>query len=528
MLLAGLILLAACANLGNLFAARVADLSRELALRLALGSSRIRIVLGLFVQALLVSLMGGAVGLWGSDALLQWLSAWRPFPEYPLNLPLEPDAHVYELALLLSLISGFLFGAVPLRQVLRTDPYQIVKSASIATVGHRIGVRDVLLVVQIALCAVLVTSSMVAVRGLARSLRSNFGFEPRNAVLVETTLTMAGYKREREPAMQRRMIDAMKTIPGVESVGLVAQSPPLHPGWNNQDVFSDQAPDLRPSNAVAEPVVYSVSPEYFHAARTAILIGGAFTWHDDKDAPRVAVVNREFAKRVFGSATRAVGRYFKTADGTRIQVVGIVETGKYTVNLAEDPQPAMFLPILQSPSSETWLVVRSTVDPRRLTPAIRSTLRELDSGLPSFIQTWNNQLDGALFTPRLAAVSLGILGVMGAVLSATGIFGIAAYSVTRRLKELGIRMALGAQPKEVLQAALGRVFRLLAFGSAAGLVLGILASRVLALIVYQATPRDPLVLVGVVVAMAFLGLTAAWIPAHRALSLEPSVLLRED
>jgi ABC-type antimicrobial peptide transport system permease subunit len=184
--------------------------------------------------------------------------------------------------------------------------------------------------------------------------------------------------------------------------------------------------------------------------------------------------------------------------------------------------------MLQSPSVETWLVVRSDRDPRQLGAALRSTLRDLDSGLPVYVQTWIQGMDGALFGTRVATVSLGVLGVMGAMLSITGIFGMAAYSVSKRLKELGIRIAIGAQPKEVLEAALGRALKLLAIGSAAGLALGVLASRVLAHIVYQATPRDPLVLGGVVVAMLLLGLMATWIPAQRALSLDPLTLLREE
>jgi predicted permease len=527
MLLAGLILLAACANLGSLFAARAADRSREVALRLALGAGRLRILRQLFTEALLISLMGGAAGLWGSVVLLHWLSAWRPFPQFPMNVPVNPDANVYGVALLLALASGFLFGAVPVRQVLRTDPYEIVKSGSISKVGRRVTVRDLSLAVQIAICAVLVTSSMVAVRGLARSLHSNFGFESRNAMLVDTDLNMAGYGADRLLTMQRHMIDAMETISGVTSVGLVS-IPPLHMGWNNSKVFTDETADLRPSNAAADAIMYSISPEYFHAAGTALLAGRDFTWHDDKNAPRVAVVNREFASRIFGSTTNAMGRYYKMPNGTRIQVVGIVEDGKYTANLTEDPQPAMFLSMLQSPSSETYLVVRSNRDPQQLAADMRSTLRDLDAGLPSFIQTWDEEMNGALFGSRMATASLGILGAMGAMLSITGIFGMAAYSVSKRLKELGIRMALGAQRKEVLQAALGRAFKLLAFGSAAGLLLGILASRVLANIVYQATPRDPLVLAGVVLAMALLGLLATWIPAQRALSIDPAILLREE
>jgi len=526
MLLAGLILLAACTNLGSLFAARAADRSREVALRLALGASRLRILRQVFTEAMLISLIGGAVGILGSVVLLRALSRWQPFTRYPIHLSVNPDANVYGVALLLSLASGFLFGAVPVRQVLRTDPYEIVKSGSLGRVGRRITVRDLLLGVQIAICAVLVTSSMVAVRGLVRSLHSNFGFEPQNAILADTDLSMAGYRGDQVPAMQRRMLDAVEAIPGVESVGLVNPAP-LYAGSVSDLVFTDSTADLRPANAAAQVLLYKISPEYFHAAGTVLLSGRSYTWHDDKDAPRVAVVNAEFARKIFGSVTGAMGGYYKIGDGTRIEVVGIAEQGKYH-SLTEDPQPAMFLPFLQSPSSETWMVVRSSRDLQQLGPAIRNTLRDLDSGLPVYIQTWTKELDHPLFAPRMATLSLGVLGMMGAMLSIIGVFGMAAYSVSKRLKELGIRMALGAQRKEVLLAVLGRALKLLAFGSAAGLLLGVLASRVLAFIVYQATPRDPLVFAGVVVAMALLGLLATWIPAQRALSIDPMKLLREE
>jgi predicted permease len=528
LLLAGLILLAACANLGSLFAARAADRAREIALRMALGAGRARILRQLFSEALLISLMGGAAGLWGSVVLLHGLSAWQPFPQFPLNMPVNPDANVYGVALLLSLASGFLFAAVPVKQVLRTDPYQVVKSGSSSAVGRRITVRDLLLAVQIAICAVLVTSSMVAVRGLVRSLHSNFGFEPRNAMLVETDLNMAGYSDDRVPATQRRMIDAMAAIPGVTSVGLVNMPPLQAACCSESNVFTDKTTDLRPSNAAARAILFSVSPEYLHVAGTPLLTGRDLTWNDDKNAPRVAVVNRLFASRMLGSATNALGWYYKMDDGTRIQVVGMVEDGKYSPNITEEPRPAMFLPILQSPSADTWLVVRSSGNPPQLAAAMRSKLRDLDAGLPFFIQTWNEGMDGALFASRMAALSLGVMGVMGAMLAVTGIFGMAAYAVSKRLRELGIRVALGAQRKEVLQAALGRAVKLLAFGSAVGLLLGIMASRVLASIVYQSTPRDPLVLAGVVLAMALLGLLATWIPARRALSIDPMILLREE
>jgi predicted permease len=527
MLLSGLILLAACANLGSLFAARAADRSREVALRLALGSSRKRILRQLLTESVLLSLVGGVAGLVASILLLRRLSEWHPFPQFPLHVPVSLDANVYWLALILALLSGVLFGIVPVRQILRTNPYEIVKAGSTGAFGRRVTVRDVLLVVQIAICVVLVTSSMVAVRGLMRSMHSNFGFEPRNTLLVDTDLRTAGYAGEKVPAMQRRMIDAIQAIPGVDSVGSVNYPPLEIPGSWQSVVYTDTTEDLSPSNAAADPSMYNISPDYFNASRTTLLAGRAFSWHDDTNAPRVAVVNREFASKILGSVPDAVGRYFKLRDGTRVRVVGLVEDGKY-VSLTESQQPAMFFPLLQSPASWIWLVVRSSRDPQELAAAVRSVFREIDPGMVLAIRPWSTELEGTLFPSRMATMSLGVLGVMGAMLSITGIFGMAAYSVSKRLKELGIRIALGAKQKEVLQAALGRAVRLLAIGSASGLLFGILASKVLASIVYQATPRDPLVLAGVVLAMALLGLIATWIPAQRALSVNPMILLRED
>jgi predicted permease len=526
MALAGLILLAACANLGSLFAARASDRSREVALRLALGARRTRVLRQLLTEAILISLAGGALGLWGSVMLLGALTQWHPSPKFPISVPISPDPMVYGLAFALAIVSGLLFGIVPIRQVLRTDPYQIVKAGSIGTRGRRLTLRDILLGAQIAICGLLVTSSIVAVRGLTRSMHMNVGFDPQNAMLVDTNLSIAGYRGDFVPQMQRRMIDAMGTIPGVTSAGIIGR-PPLAEGGFITPIFQDTTADLRPSNASATAMKYNVSPGYFAAARTVLLSGRDLSWHDDQQAPRVALVNRELAARLFGSDSNAIGGRFKLRDGTRVEIVGVVETGKYA-NLTEDPTPAVFLPLLQNPMSETWLVVRSERDPEQLAPAIRGTLHGLDAGLPVYIQTWNKQMDFAFFPARMATLALGVMGTMGAILAITGIFGMAAYSVSKRMKELGIRIALGAQSREVLGAALGRAFKLLALGSFAGLVLGVLATRVLALIVYQASPRDPVVLSGAVLVMVLLGLLATWIPAQRALSADPLMLLREE
>lgn len=526
MSLAGLILLAACANLGSLFSARATDRSKEVALRLALGSNRRRILRGLFTEAVLVSLLGGTIGLLGSVALLRALSAWNPFPRWPMHVPVNPDSRVYLMALLLTLAAGFFFGAVPVRQILRSNPYEIVKAGSTARVGARLTFREVLLVAQIAICGVLVTASLVAVRGLARSLHSDYGFRFENTLLVDTDLSMAGYTPERVPQIQRRMIETVQSIPGVESVGL-NDNVPLGDGSSSTTIYADSTTDFRPANAAGHPYVYNISPGYFHAAGTNLVAGRDFSWHDDEKSPRVAVVNPEFARRVFGSSSDAVGKFFKLNDGARTQVIGMVEQGKYE-SLTEDPAPTIFLPILQSPSTATWLVVHSTRDPATLGTAIRGRVREMDAGLPIYIQTRIGEMGPILFGPRMATLALGMMGLMGAMLAMTGVFGMAAYAVSKRLRELGIRIALGAQRREVLQSALGRALRLLAIGSCAGLVLGLLASRVLALVVYQATSSDPVVLSAAVFAMALLGLIATWIPAQRALSINPLALLREE
>jgi len=240
-----------------------------------------------------------------------------------------------------------------------------------------------------------------------------------------------------------------------------------------------------------------------------------------------ALANRQFALRMFGSMDGAVGRHFRISDGTLAEIVGIVEDGKY-LSLTEENEPAIMLPAMLYDDPQSYLIVRSRREPQQLQMLMRRKLRELEAGLPVEIQSWNQLLEVVQFPAKVATMALGVLGAMGAILSITGIFGMAAYSVSRRMRELGIRVALGAKRGQVLGTALGRAMKVLAVGSVAGLVLGLLATRVLASIVFQATPRDPVVLAAVVLAMALLGLLATWIPAQRALRVDPMMLLREE
>ncbi|MFZ0305638.1 MAG: ABC transporter permease [Terracidiphilus sp.] len=528
MTLAGMILLAACANLGGLFSAHTSSRAKEVALRLALGSTRRRILRQLMTEAMILALCGGTLGVLGGMPLLARLSTWQPFAGAPLHIPVTTGASIYAVALALALGSGFLFGIVPVRLVMQANPYEVVKAGSTGKVGRKVSVREILLVAQIGICALLVTSSLVALRALVRSVNASFGFQPRNTLLAGVNLATAGYTGDQIPQMNRRLLDAMASIPGVESVGLVNNYPPLvYTAAFREKVFNEQTRDLKSSNVALNPYRFNVSPGYLKAAGTTLLTGRDFSWHDDKTSPVPALANRRFAKQMFGSTNGAMGKRFRIADGTLVEVVGIIEDGKY-MSLTEEQEPAILMPSKLYNDPQSYLVVRSNRDPHQLAELMRAKIRSLDTGLHADIQSWNQLLEVVQFPAKVATMALGVLGMMGAVLSITGIFGMAAYSVNRRLKELGIRVALGAKRIEVLESALGRALKLLAIGSAAGLVLGLLATRVLASIVYQATPRDPLVLAGAVLAMALLGLLATWIPAQRALSVNPIALLREE
>lgn len=285
MLLAGLILLAACANLGSLFAARAADRGKEVALRLALGSPRVLVLRQVLLEAVLVSLAGGIIGFAGGVAMLHGLSAWQPIPDVPINVPVNPDLRTYGVALVLALISGLLFGLVPVRQVMRADPWQMIRSGMNVTGIKRFSMRDGLLVTQIAICAVLVTSSLVAVRGLLSSLRSSYGFVPQNVTLVSSDLRMAGYTDERVQPMQRRMLDAAAAIPGATAVGYINDLP-LSMGGGDSYVYTDSTTDYRPTNYAADAMEYNISPGYLEAAGTRLLAGRNLTLNDDKQSPK--------------------------------------------------------------------------------------------------------------------------------------------------------------------------------------------------------------------------------------------------
>jgi predicted permease len=519
--LALLVLAAACANLATLFAARAADRSRELAIRVALGSSRWRIVRQLLTEAVMVSLMGGAAALVTADLLLGALNKWHPSGGG--HLAVSVDARVYFAGLVLILGSALLFGIVPARQAWQSGPLEMMKNGPVE-LRHlrRFAVRNLLLGAQIAICTLLVTASLVAVRGLVRTLHAPLGIQPQGVMLAD--MDLSDVEQSGGLALQKKMIEAVRSVPGVTAAGAV-KPVPMSSWMRDIPIYRPGTVEFRMDNYVLATYAYRMSPGYLEAAGTRILSGRDVSWLDTAETPYVAIVNQTFARKMWGE-TPALGQHFFLW-GKLMEVVGVAENGKYH-DLAESPQSAVYVPLSQSEDSEAVLVVRSGRTPKEMAAALQRTLSGFAPNVPITVQGWPDALAGVLFPARAATVALGILGLLAAMLTVTGIFGMAAYGVSRRMKELGIRVALGAGRAHVMSAAVGRPMVLLGVGSAVGLLSGVFASRLLEQIVYQANPRDPVVVGGAVLTMAVLGIVASAIPARRALTVDPSELMREE
>ena len=525
-----LILAAACANLATLFAARAADRGRELALRVAVGAGRWRLVRQLMTEALMVSLFGGAIALGiaimllrvlESNSLPTFFGATSPFSELSLGV----DGWVYLVALGLTVLSGLLFGMIPARTVWRSSPLQAMKSGPVETTsGRRFALRDLLLGAQIAICTLLVIASLVAVRGMVRLLHVPLGFQPHGAFLAE--MDFGEVEPDGVPPLEKKkaMIDALRGIPGVTAVGTFSK-PPFTGGLRPIPVFPPGTTEFTLNHSVLSSLGKTISPGYLEAAPTQLLRGRDFSWSDTAQTPYVAIVNATFARKMWGDAP-ALGQRFIFMQHLR-EVVGVMETGKY-MEIQEPPQPMVYLPLAQDEPAYPYFVVRSYRTKSEMIPAIERTLNAIEPNAPIIVQSWWDSLAGTLFPARAATIALGALGLLAAMLAITGIFGVAAYNVSRRMKELGIRVALGARTKHVMTAAVGRPIVLLAAGSLAGLLLGVVASRLLGQIVYQANPRDPLVIGGAMLTMTLLGLAASAIPARRALAVDPCKLMREE
>ncbi|HTS13076.1 MAG TPA: ABC transporter permease [Candidatus Limnocylindrales bacterium] len=526
LILAALVLLAACANLASLLSARAADRQREIAIRLSIGASRSRVMRQVLTETLLLSILGGAAGYGLAAALSAALSRWRAPMDFPVQFNVNPDWRVFLFALGVSILAGAFFGAIPAWNASGTDANAVLKGGESKLRRRRLAFRDVLVVVQVALCFVLVSGCLLSLRGLQRTLQMRLGFESRGVAVTAFELGLGGYDEPTARAFQKRVLQAVEALPGVESASY-SNSLPLSIDQSRTTVTPADKPALRPSDG-RFAIYYQVSPGFLRTIGTRLLEGRDFSWSDDKGSPKVAVVNEAFAKQIL-HAENPVGKYFHLGlSGPPIGVIGVVEDGKYET-LTESEKPAMFLPILQSFNTTTTVEVRSSLPATEIVREMRDAIGRLDPKLPLYGSGSLDQMLGLAFLPsRAAAITLSAFGVLAIMLAATGVYGLVSYAVARRLREIGIRVAIGAQPRQVVQLVLGRTMMLLLVGAGVGFVLALAAGQVLASIVYQASPRDPEVLALVWATTILLGLIASLPPTRRALRVDPLVALRYE
>jgi predicted permease len=526
LILAALVLLVACTNLASMFTARATERQREVAVRLAIGAGRGRVVRQVLTETLVLSLLGGAVGYLLASFLSQALSHWRAPMDFPVQFSVNPDWRVFLFALGGAILAGMLFGSAPAWRTSRTDPNAALRGASATWGRSRLAFRDLFVVVQVALCFVLVSASFLSLRGLQQALKMNLGFQPERVATAAFELNLAGYSEERGHAFQQQVLQAIQQLPGVQSASY-SNSVPLSIDQSSTGVFPADKTDLRPSDRIGV-TFYQVSPGFFATMGTRLLTGREFTWHDDAKSRQVAIVNLAFAKRVLHT-DNAVGKRFRGGVmGPFAEIIGVAEDGKYE-SLTESQKPAVFWSILQSYNSTTTIEVKSSLPAKQMVSEIRQAIARLDPELPLYsVGSLEQMLGFAFFPTRAAAIALSAFGILAIMLAATGIHGLVAYAVSRRTHEIGIRMAVGARPVQVVRLVLGKTAALLVIGSFVGLTLALAVGQVISSIVYETQPRDPLVMVCVWVAIALLGLFASWAPARRALRVDPMVALRYE
>jgi predicted permease len=526
-MLSGLVLLVGCANLASILLAHGVDRQREIALRVSIGAGRARLLQQLLTESMLLSLIGGAAGATLAAAASAALSTWRLPLELPVQFDVQTDARVLLFGIAASVAAGVAFGVAPARQASRVDPNAALKGVTNGKTRGRWHwpLRDALVAVQVAFCVVLLSACLLSVKGLQQALIMRTGFDPEGVSVAGFELGLAGYGEERGREFQEEVVQALSRLPGILSVAY-ANSLPLSADQSSTTVSSELEP--RATAAGVRVTYYQVSPGLFATLGTRLVAGREFDSRDRQGAPAAAIVNETFVRRVLQSA-QGVGKRFRYGQADQlVEVVGVVEDGKYT-SLSEAPRPVIFQPILQRYNSTTMVVVRSRLTEEQVAGEIRRAIAALDSELPVYSAgTLTQFLRLAWLPSRVAAVALTAFGVLGLVLSATGIHGLVAYAVARRQKEIGIRMAVGAGRGAILKLVLARVAASIFTGAVIGLVLAFAAGSVLANIIYLASPRDLGVTVAVVLVLVAAGAASCWLPLRRALRTDPMHAVRME
>ena len=517
------LMLAGCSNLAGLLLARGNDRVREIALRTALGAGKSRIARQLLTESVLLALCGGLGGAVLAVAGTRAFSAWRLPVEVPFQLDLTADARILLFATLAALAVGVIVGLAPARFASRLDLNRSLRSAPVSIGGRRLQGREILVCVQVALCVVLLHASFLAMRGLQRAATASMGWNPEGIVTAATELGLARYTREQAETYWRRVAEEARSLPGAVSV-TTANSMPLHIDQSSTVIFT--YPASEPERGISA-TFYSVAPAYFATLQIAIREGRDFNEFDARETPLVAIINRVAADRLFDG--KALGRQLREGrGGAPMQVIGIVDDGKYSA-LAEARRAAIFRPLPQRYNTSAMLIVRSS-PPGSITSAdLEQVIHRVDPALPIRWSATGSQITALALLPyRVAVAALGLLGLIASGLLLSGLHAMLAYAVVKRQREIGIRMALGADRAGVVRVMLTRAFAIVAIGVGLGALLSLGTGPAVSSMVLGVSPREPALLAAIVAALAVITLISSAGPLRRSLRVDPLIALREE
>jgi predicted permease len=527
----GLVLLVTCTNLAGLMLARATDRRKEIAIRLAMGANRIRLIRQLLTESILLSFIGGLAGLMLALWIVKVLLALKPPIDFPLALDVGIDWRVLLFSLAVSVAAGAIFGLAPALQATRPNLVGTLKDTAAQGGAVKTRLRSVLVVAQIAISLVVLIAAGLVVRTLQQLQTMNPGFNPQNALTMSFDLGLQGYDEPRGQQFYKQLTERVQSLPGVEAAA-VSSYIPLSLNYNSRNVFVEGKPAERGDNA---PISMNASagPGYFKALGTPIVQGREFTEQDQEKSEQVAIVNETFVRRLMPelqSPAEAVGKRFSFSapEGPFRRIVGVAVGGKY-FNIAEDPRPFIWTPLTQDYQSSGILTVRTKGNPDALFGPVRGQVQSLDPNLPLFdVKTLTEHMKFALFPAKVAATVLGVFGLVALLLSAVGVYGITSYAVAQRTHEIGIRLALGAQLGDVLRLVLSHGLKLTIIGAAIGLFGAYLVTRAITSVLYGVSATDPLTFGGVSVLLVGVALIASYVPARRATKVEPLVALRNE
>src|SRR5579871_6399466 len=523
--LAAMVLLIACVNIAGILLARASDRRKEISIRLAIGAPRWTLVRQLLTESLILSVAGGGLGMLIALWLLDILRAFKLPLDIPAAKSIAFDWRVLLFTVGVCLGTTFLFGLAPAIHAARVDLIAGLKN-QLSERFRRVQFRDVLVGAQVALSLVLLIGTVLVVRSLQRALTIDIGFNPRNAVALMFDVGLNGYTREQGKAFENRLMAQLRTVPGVQSFGL-GSSIPLSIAQSRTVVFAEGKPAPAPKDAPSA-YFYGVSPGWFQTMQTRLIAGREFETRDSAESAQAAIINQALAQRLFPNEDPIGKRVGQGPNGPWRQITGIVQNGKYQ-SLNDDSQPALFWPRAQQYSPSMCIVARSSMPPAEVLRRLQQAVYSIDPTLPFFqAGSLEEHLNLPLLPARIAAIMLGGFGALAVVLAATGLYGLLAYSVAKRTREIGIRVAVGASRRDVLSLVLRRALVIVAAASTVGAGLALGVGRFFAPILYGVNPRDPATYALSIVLMAAIGTVACMIPARRALGIEATVALRED